>query len=63
VITAARPAINAGCCAMSLLLLPARRVEIHCHVLALGEAVEHHFQGEFAADAALLEAAIGVAGC
>jgi hypothetical protein len=47
-----RPSANAGCCGMPLLLLPGRRVEVHGHILALGEAVEHVFEREFAADAA-----------
>jgi hypothetical protein len=42
--------------------MPARRVEVHRHVLALGEAVEHPFERELAADAALLVTAVGVAG-
>jgi hypothetical protein len=46
---------------MSSLLSQARRVQIDRHVLALGEAVEHVFQREFA-DTALLVAAVGVAG-
>ena len=35
--------------------------KVHRHLLALGEAVEHAFQRELAADAALLVAAVGVA--
>src|SRR6202045_3288696 len=60
VMTAARPSVKAGY--MLSLLSPARRVQIDRHVLALGEAVEHAFQREFAADTALLVAAVGVAG-
>ena len=40
-----------------------RRIEVHRHVLALGEALEHPFERELTADAALLVAAIGMAGC
>ena len=36
-------------------------IHVDGDVLALGEAVEHAFEGEFAADAALLVAAVGVA--
>ena len=43
VITAARPAANAGCCGMPLLLLPMWRVEIDRNVFTLREAVEHPF--------------------
>src|SRR5581483_1023742 len=39
-----------------------RRVEVHRHVLLLGEAVQHALERELPPDAALLDAAIGMAG-
>src|SRR6185312_2542992 len=42
-------------------LIPNRRIEVHCHVFALGVTVEHAFERELASDAALLVAAIGMA--
>src|ERR1700694_2986219 len=42
------------------LRLTRRRVQVHRHVLFLGEAVEHAFERELAPDAALLDAAVGM---